>query len=497
MFKVSERIQISGIAFVVAVAIFVAFGELSQAQFTSDDWHYFALLRHIDSPVDLFTSNIAGAYFYRPNALFLFWLSATTFGVDPVAHYSINVALHAWVALEVFALATLVTKSRLVSAWAGVFFLLLPATSATALWVSDRFDLLATAAMLCSLRLMIEWTKSGTPRHGVLLGALTMALLAIGSKETAFALFPALLLTLFVHGSRSNRSRLLAGAAVILLGLIAISSRVAALNGWTGTESLSLNASVIGAGSSVWLANLPFALQTHNSHLPLVGLGLVAFASLLSSCYRSSAGQRIGVASHIAILLILLLGTIAAQSPIALTALPQAGAEVPTVSLRFFYTPLAVLFIIAVGLFSHFPPKGVLLVWALRICVVLALVTATLGSALQSRTWTKNTIAETQLAAPPIAEYASMAKQIQDESPCLVRLPSAARLTDLDLRFKASLATSDRRMNCALLTQPPQAQTITRIRNCQGESLLPARSTIASVKPWPRSGTCTFFFLVE
>lgn len=497
MFKVSDRVQIVSIVIVAAVATLVAFGNLVQAEFTGDDWHYLALLRHIDSPFDIFTSNIAGAYFYRPVTLFLFWVSEATFGSNTVAHYSINVALHGWVALEVFALAATITKAPVPSAWAGTLFLILPATSATAIWVSDRFDLVATAGMLCSLRLMIEWTQSPTPQHGIRLRSLAMALVAIGSKETAFALIPALLLLLLGSASRASRSRLITGAAVALVAVLAVTCRIVALNGWKGDENLTVNATLIGSGGAVWLANLPIALQTHHGHVALAALGFVAFAALLFNRQGLSVNRQFGFLSSFAALLILLAGVIVAQSPIAATALPKESVQLPTVSLRFFYTPLALLVIIAAAFFARLTFKSWGLVWALRIGVASAVVISTFGSARQSETWVKNTSAEAQQAAAALAGYALIAQKHQGENPCLVRMPSAPPFLDLDLRFKTSLATSDPRMNCALLTNPAQAQTITRIRNCQSAVFSPARSTIAGLEPWQRSGTCTFFFLGE
>ena len=68
---------------------------------------------------------------------------------------------------------------------------------------------------------------------------------------------------------------------------------------------------------------------------------------------------------------------------------------------------------------------------------------------------------------------------------------------DLDLRFKAGLAASDPRMNCALLTEPPQVQTLTRLADCRAPAMLPARSSVATLEPMRRSGTCTYFFLTR
>ena len=85
-------------AWVVSMTAMLAmFSSLKVAGFTGDDWHYLALLRHIDSPVDIFTTNIGLSYFYRPITLFVFWLSGSAFGINPIPHYGLNIALHVWV----------------------------------------------------------------------------------------------------------------------------------------------------------------------------------------------------------------------------------------------------------------------------------------------------------------------------------------------------------------------------------------------------------------
>ena len=494
-------------AIVAVIATWFTFRHLfvSHAAFTGDDWHYFALLRHLDSPLDVFSLNIGGAYFYRPVALLFFWLSEAIFGINAAAHYGINIALHGWVAFEVAAFAAMLTRQREMSGWVATLFLVLPATAATPLWISDRFDLIATAAMLGSVRLMAQWTQSSAASRGNRWGSVALALIAFGSKETAFALVPAVLLLLTWGSPRPLRTRFMTGGVILVITALALCSRLLVLGGLNGGAGSAVAASALLDGTWLWFVRLPVAVQTHGGLLALgtLAVGTVALAAARLLAREPFTVEPAATPSRlllpVAALLLLMVGVVIAQAPIALTALAGHVDALPTVSLRFYYAPLAASFILiaaaAAPLARDLKPVWL---WLMRGAATVAVMMCAYGSAAQSRMWAANTATQARQAASLLADYSVAALRAQNERPCLVRLPMVnAALTDIDLRFKAGLGRSDPRLNCALLTSPPQTQTITRLADCGRDGLAPAHSTVPELSPLRRAGTCTHFFLGE
>lgn len=481
--------------FAFAATLFT-FRSLIDADFTGDDWHYLALFRHIDSPADIFRTNIAATYLYRPVALFVFWLSERAFGVQPTAHYGLNIALHVWAALEVYFLSKATTERSTLSAWTAAFFLVFPAAAATPLWISDRFDLIATATVLCSLRCMLKWASSAASAPTYLWASALAALIAFGSKEVAFALAPSLLLSLALLRERSRADRLLAGSLLAATVTVALLFRWLALGGWKGDQSLSLNFATVASGIQLWATRLPTAVQTHNGHLALTAVATVAMLAYFFRRDRpliSVDGYRLRI---LAILLSLLAGIVVVQSPIAAIALKFSSSPLDTVSLRFYYAALAVAFVFAAVLIGGIARQPSRFTGVTQCVAALALAWCALGSSAQSRAWATATRIEKDRSASALLEYFKRSTDALQASPCIVRLPAEmAAGVDLDLRFKALLPYADPRVDCAVITDPPQAQTITRLSTCDAKAFFPARSTVPGLQPLVRSGTCTFFFL--
>lgn len=491
-----ERVRLLVIGVFALAATLFTFRDLIGASFTGDDWHYLALFRYIDSPADIFTSNIAATYLYRPVALFVFWLSERAFGIQPTAHYGLNIALHIWVALEVFFLSKATTQRSTLSAWTAAFFLVFPATAATPLWISDRFDLIATAAVLCSLRCMLQWASSAASTQTYLWASALAALIALGSKEVAFALAPSLLLLLALLSERSRSNRLLAAGLMAATVTAALLFRLLALGGWKGDESLSLNFATVASGIQLWVTKFPIAVQTHNGHLALttvVAVVMLAYFFRRDRPLISVDRQRMKI---LAILFSLLVGVVVVQSPIAAVALKFSRSPLDTASLRFYYAALAVAFVSAAVLIGAFLRQHNRFTGVTQCIAALALAWCALQSSAQSNAWATATRIEQDRSSSALLEYFKRSTDALQARPCIVRLPAEmAGGVDLDLRFKASLPYADPRVDCAVITDPPQAQTITRLSTCNAEKFLPARSTVPALQPLVRSGTCTFFFL--
>ena len=492
-----ERWRANPILLLALVAMPIAYISLVHAQFTGDDWHFLAVLRHIDSPLDVVTSNMGGSYYYRPAVLLLFWFSFVALGTDPMVHYGINVAIHCWVAFEIFAFARLISGRPNVSAWVAVLFLVLPATAATPLWISDRFDLVATGAMLLSTRLLSMWLWSKTTRNGCLWGAALVALIAFGSKETAFALLPAQLFLMARCRQRPAAARIRAAFVFALIGVFSLSCRYFALDGWTGKVSPPFSVAAIVAGVTLWVECLPIALQTYDGGVALVTLGVMVLGGLV---LRRGAVQGDLAASStqiVAALLLVAFGAVAAQSSVAAIILPKDHTAIATATLRLYYTPLAFTFISVAVVVARLEFAGLYRQIA-NAAALLAVIVCTYGSARQSLAWATASITEAQQAAASVNGYAAEASVLKNDRLCAVRLPRSDLIgTDIDLRFKATISSSDPRINCVLVTSPAQVSIVTRISACNSANILPLHSTIPDLPPLARSGTCTFHFLAD
>jgi hypothetical protein len=489
--------HMAGIVLIAIVVAVVAFWQVQSAQFTGDDWHFLALLRNIDSTLDVLTSNVGGSYYYRPTVLLLFWLSIAAFGIDPAWHYGVNVVLHLWVSFEVFALARRLSERQGWSAWAALFFIALPATAATPLWISDRFDLIATGAMLLSTRLLIGWLKSAQRIDKALFGSMFISLIAFGSKETAFALVPAHLMLVAIYRERVLTARIKVACAIVLTAGFALLCRYFALDGWTGKISPPVNFETVFAGVGQWFRSVPVAIQTQHGATVLGAISVFLFAGLMlrRGFERRPLPQR--AIATIGALVLVALGAITAQSSVAALILPRDSGPLATATLRLFYTPFAFVCVSIGVALASIKYVGVYRLAANSLGLA-GLLTCAYGSALQSAGWAGNTIAEHSQAIPWVQEYAAAAEAAKHGRPCVVRFPDlTAHLTDIDLRFKATLNPSDKRINCVLLTNPPQASVITRATTCSFASVAPLHSAFADLQPMVRSGTCTFFFLIE
>ena len=198
-------------------------------------------IRHLAALGDVLRSDPS-----RP-VLALSWaLNHAAFGLAPWSYHLANVAIHAVNAALLASLFTWMAAraGRLYpgpSALLGAcLFAATPMAAETAGYVSSRSTALAVLFMLASLRLAVGVLE----RFGVarLAAALTLFLLAAGTKEDAAAV-PLLLLLLdyfFVAGRRAadvwRRARVHAG--FLLLPVLGLAARRAATGAWLPTAAL-------------------------------------------------------------------------------------------------------------------------------------------------------------------------------------------------------------------------------------------------------------------
>lgn len=136
-----------------------------------------------------------GATYLRPLVLLTWALEAKAWGVDPVAAHAVNLLLHLFNVSLVFVLAHHVLRLLGIpgtdwrAAVAAVAYAVHPSLVEVTAWVSGRFDLMATAFILCAL--IADGAIVGRWCRALVLSALFA--LALGCKELALILPPILL----------------------------------------------------------------------------------------------------------------------------------------------------------------------------------------------------------------------------------------------------------------------------------------------------------------
>ena len=169
-------------AAIVAAAALAVYWPALNAGFVGDDFMILHRLRDLTAPADV-TRFFRGEFFeyYRPLGFVAHAVDWARAGNDPRQFHLTNLLLH-----SASALLVLLIGSRLGGAVAGLIAALLFALHASnheaVVWISARFDLLATFFSLAAIWWMV---RDGPARHLI---PLALFLLAVLSKEAAVAM---------------------------------------------------------------------------------------------------------------------------------------------------------------------------------------------------------------------------------------------------------------------------------------------------------------------
>jgi len=127
----------------------------------TDDFSLLAFGRILRNPLALFLhEHFPLGPYYRPLTMTLWWLSARAFGDAIPPQYAINLVLHLGVCLALWRLLSAFARDARASWVVTVLFAVHPIAIGTSLWLSDRFDLLATLFSLLALRRACDLRKS-------------------------------------------------------------------------------------------------------------------------------------------------------------------------------------------------------------------------------------------------------------------------------------------------------------------------------------------------
>jgi hypothetical protein len=154
-------------------------------------------------------------YYFRPWPSLWWSLIYAAFGFNPLLYRVGHLAHHLLVALAVYALTRRVVKDRTAAGMAALLFAVFPLHAEAVTWVSANTDLWVTFFIVLTLERYLRWRDAPTGNSGTAAAAMAMALLALWSKETAFVLPGAIVLTEILAGARRDRR-----ARLLMFGLI-------------------------------------------------------------------------------------------------------------------------------------------------------------------------------------------------------------------------------------------------------------------------------------
>jgi len=318
------------------------------AFFAQDDFAFLALVRLLHEPWLLFTHNHFPDYaYFRPLGVLLWWLVAATAEDAALPQYALNLALHLGCVAALYVLLQRLRRDSPLNALWAALYAVHPLAIGTALWLSDRFDLLTTLSSLLALDAAFAYAER--PRLATLSGVLAALLLALLSKElgivAAAAAFTAIAMA--PRAGLAGRQRATALAAIAGLTLCWLAYRHAMLTTafGGGTRLPSPTTFTIGfwnwlrAGAVYWFAD-PRA-----SHWVGV-LAAIAFAFWLAAAMQAHRDPATSATRVYPALLVLILLPGLVQAPVAFKHLAAGiGSDMFFFNLivpsRFFHLSLA------------------------------------------------------------------------------------------------------------------------------------------------------------
>lgn len=149
--------------------------------------------------------------YYRPVVSLSLATDLRLWGERPLGFHATNLLLHVLGALAVWILALRWLRPAVALA-AGALFAVYPAHCEAVCWISGRADLLAGLFAVLSVLSYLKWR--GSWRVAL---AFVLALMALGSKETAAALALLVPVALWMDGERRPKALVIAGAGFGLL----------------------------------------------------------------------------------------------------------------------------------------------------------------------------------------------------------------------------------------------------------------------------------------
>jgi hypothetical protein len=282
---------------------------------------------------------------YRPFIDLLFWLEQPWFGVAPVGYHVTNSLLHCITAIVWGTLVRRWTGSSAAALATAICFVGWPGHSEVTHWIAARTNLLSIAmASLALLLHDVALVRRGIRRWAAGAGAVLLAVVAVGSKESAVLVLPVAAAIAWQRSEgtwRARGMRVLAATAAMAVAIAAFWCwRASCIGTWGSGSGYGWKLQRVGVASALDWAQVLLA-PVHRGYVGGVGTWAMvavhaALLGLAAAAMRGAAARRAALPA----LAWLALGFVAA---VGLERLDAAVLE----NVRYSYEPalgLAVLF---------------------------------------------------------------------------------------------------------------------------------------------------------
>ncbi|MBI4844365.1 MAG: hypothetical protein HY809_08605 [Nitrospirae bacterium] len=194
------------ITFILAVSIaltaFLAYRDMLGYFFTTPEIFLFILLNKVRSFGDIIrivTEPLQpGSAFYRPVLSLTYSLDYYLWGLSPFGYHLTELILHVSISISLFFLMLFLKCGR-ITAWLGaIIFCAHPITVLSVVETTRSHDVLAAFFMLLSLLSAIKYFSAANHNKNLLAASLFLYILALGSKEIAIVLPPAVFAYLMI-----------------------------------------------------------------------------------------------------------------------------------------------------------------------------------------------------------------------------------------------------------------------------------------------------------
>jgi hypothetical protein len=498
------------LALVCLVAIW-CFAPALHAYFMEDDFLLLALARMVHQPWQVFYhDHFPGSLFFRPLGIFVWWLATAGFDTAPHGQYAVNLAMHLGVVLALYTLLQRLRRDAPLNVLWAAAFAVHPITIGTALWLSDRFDLLATAFSLLALAAAVAYVQR--PRIATLTTVLACLLLAFAGKEIAIvgALAACALIALPNRDWPLTRAqRWPAVAAILLLVVTWLAYRAALMtNPQNSLLRLDSLAAMFGKGIALWfrVGYDYFIVDPRQAPwmtaMQALGSALIVLAIVVAARTSRSSPRAYGLAAAIAILLLLPGPT---QAPVVSIFVSAVGAArgwfYMAIESRLYHISLAGL-IVGLMLLTTQPASARpdrrfdrvdMLVAAALALMVTAWIPASHALAHDYASHTREQIAPLQ------AVHAALAQLDLPSQRCQIYLLDATSLWGFagsgDATVKATTPDLGRLEHCLVLTERTPWGSFMRAGSLQDFSPLRVLTNEGKPVPWLELGDFELAYL--